>query len=81
MLEFDFLNPKLDASMFIKHYGFDTTILLVYIDDILPIGNDSACLEHMIQCLHNKFTLKVVSGFNYFLGIQIPRIENYLYLT
>lgn len=80
-LDFCFFNSKSDASMFIKHHGSDPIIKLVYVDHILLTGSNNAYLEDLVQCLHNKFSLKVFGVISYFFGSKITRTKNYLFLT
>lgn len=64
--------------MFIKHHGYDTTIMFMYINDILRNDKNNAYLKELVQCLHNKFALMVLGEVSYFLDIEITRTKSYL---
>ena len=48
----------------------DICYLLVYIDDILFIGNNSTLLRHLISLLSSEFKLQDLGHAHYFLGIE-----------
>jgi hypothetical protein len=45
--------------------------LLVYVDDILLTGSNSAMLHYLIQLLSFKFKLRDLGVVHYFLGIEV----------
>lgn len=45
--------------------------LLVYLDDILVIGNNNPKIQQVKDFLHSEFTIKDLGAADYFLGIQI----------
>jgi histone deacetylase 1/2 len=44
---------------------------LVYVDDILLMGSNSAMLHHLIQLLSSEFKLRDLGDVHYFLGIKV----------
>ena len=70
-----------DSSLFV--YCLDHTIiyLLLYVDDIFVIGNDSAQIHNLIAALGQVFELKDLGHLNYFLRIQITQFSCGLTLT
>lgn len=56
-------------------------IFLVYVDDILVIGNSPTLIQHFIDALHSQFTLKDMGDLSFFLGVQISLIGNILHLS
>ena len=62
---------KVDTSIFILSVGADIFYLLVYIDDILLMGNNSTILYCLIQLLSSKFKLRDLGTVHYFLGIEV----------
>ena len=52
--EFDFIKNEEDACVYKKESGSSVAFLILYVDDILPIGNDIPMLESV------KTSLKIV---------------------
>lgn len=46
---------------------------LVYVDDLIPIGNDTAFLHQIVASLTSKFSIKDLRSLSYFLGIEVLR--------
>nr|GEU94285.1 zinc finger, CCHC-type [Tanacetum cinerariifolium] len=62
-----------DTSLFtITHQGSFTPIL-VYVDDILAVGKDSAFISTIKQHLHKQFSIKDLGPLHYYLGIEFMR--------
>jgi hypothetical protein len=57
--------------MFILSDGTNIFYLLVYVDDILLTGSNSAMLHHLIQLLSSEFKLRDLGDVHYFLGIEV----------
>ena len=55
--------------------------ILGYVDDILVIGSDSIAFQTCIQDLDTHFALKTLCSMNYFLGLEVHRDNNGIYLT
>jgi Reverse transcriptase (RNA-dependent DNA polymerase) len=54
--------------------------LLVYVDDIVITGSNSILLQHFIQLLDQKFTIKDLGDLYFFLGIEVHQIDKDLLL-
>ncbi|XP_070667888.1 uncharacterized protein [Malus domestica] len=70
-----------DSSLFVKTVGSALVILLLYVDDIIIIGNDSLAIQQVIQSLTYEFDIKDLGPLHYFLGIQISSTANGLFLS
>ena len=66
-----FIGSRVDSSLF--HYTKDTNqcFLLVYVDDVIIIGNNSVQIQHLINSLATAFALRNLSTLHYFLSIQV----------
>ena len=53
--------------------GGSVTFLILYVDDILLIGNDIEFLDSIKGYLHKNFSMKDLSEAAYILGIKIYR--------
>ncbi|VVA38993.1 PREDICTED: Retrovirus-related Pol poly from, partial [Prunus dulcis] len=70
-----------DSSLFIYLNGFIRVYLLIYVDDILITGNDSAHISTLIQDLSRLFSMKDLGPVHYFLGMEILRTPSGLSFT
>ena len=64
----------LDHSVFYHHTSSGECIyLIVYVDDIVIIGNDQDGIRRLKQHLFNHFQKKDLGKLKYFLGIEIAQ--------
>ena len=71
IINHDFVQSKSDYSMFTRIQRGSIIILLVYVDDILIASNDVDVVNVFKQFLDNKFKLKDLGTFKYFLGLEV----------
>jgi hypothetical protein len=71
LLSIGFLTSKVDTSLFILSDGTNIFYLLVYVDDILLTGSNSAMLHRLIQLLSSKFKLRDLGVVHYFLCFEV----------
>ena len=71
LLSIGFHASKVDTSLFIFSVGSDICYLLVYVDDILLMGNNVILLQRLIQLLSLEFKLRDLGAIHYFLGIEV----------
>ena len=57
--------------MFARSYEDKFLAALVYVDDILLIGNDVDCIGSVKTALHEAFTIKDMGAAIYILGVEI----------
>ena len=48
-------------------------VILVYVDDLLIIGDNESTIKEAKQVLHQQFKLKDLGELKYFLGIEVLR--------
>ena len=61
-----------DHTLFIKHLTLGgVTALLVYVDDVIVIGNDKEKKDSLRKCLAREFEIKELYKLKYFLGIEV----------
>lgn len=80
VLTYGFQQSKCDSSMFIHRTTDSFTVLLVYVDDIILTGSNITQISAVKQFLATKFKLKDLGHLNYFLGIEIARSKEGIYI-
>jgi len=73
LLSKGFLQSKSDYSLFSKHHNGKQVFLLVYVDDLLIIGDDVDGIAAIKQALHLAYSIKDLGLARYFLCIEISR--------
>lgn len=76
-----FKHIKSDNSLFC--YKVDSLILLVlvYVEDILVIGNNKGFIRGFTQRLNKVFSLEDLSDLHFFLGFEVHRDNTGIYLS
>ena len=68
--------------MFIKPSDSEGgTTLLVYVDDIIVIGNDEKERQTLRQCLTKKFEIKELGKLKYFQGIEVVHSKQGIFIS
>jgi hypothetical protein len=70
---FGFLQNKEEACVYKKESGSSVAFLILYVVDILLIGNDIPMLESVKTSLKNSFSMQDLGEATYILGIRIYR--------
>ncbi|KAG8501082.1 hypothetical protein CXB51_003205 [Gossypium anomalum] len=61
---------RANSSLFYKHTNAGSVYFLIYVDDIIVTGDDSAELDVVISCLDRQFSLKDLGELSFFLGLE-----------
>ena len=80
LLAYEFIRSYADCSLFTYTKGDKFMALLVYIDDLLLTGNDDDLCAEFKAYLNRCFRIKDLCPLKYFLGIEVARNENGLFL-
>ena len=83
LLRFQFRSSKCDPSLIVYTDSKNTVIyMLVYVDDIIVTGNNSAFIKSLVTKLNSEFSLKDLGSLDYFLGIEVrPQPNGAIILT
>ena len=73
ILQLGFTQSQANHSLFVHADGYSFIALLVYVDDMIITGNDSACVLKLKSLLDQKFGIKDLGSLKYFLGLEIAR--------
>lgn len=77
---YGFLQSYSDYSLFTFTRGTVQINVLVYVDDLIISGNDSAALTLFKAYLSDCFKMKDLGTLKYFLGIEVARSSSGLFL-
>ncbi|CAL2226490.1 unnamed protein product [Prunus armeniaca] len=76
-----FKQCNLDHTLFLKHRKGKITSLIIYVDDIIITGNDKQEISQLQDYLATKFEMKDLGGLKYFLGIEVARSQQGIFLS
>ena len=71
--EFGFIKNKDEPCVYVRTSGSVVVFLVLYVYNILLMGNDVPTLQNVIAWLGNCFSMKGVRDGTYILGIKIYR--------
>ncbi|MGI4673532.1 reverse transcriptase domain-containing protein, partial [Klebsiella pneumoniae] len=72
--EFGFIKNVDEPCIYKKVSGSAVTFLILYVDDVLLIGNDIPMLQSVKVWLSKNFTMKDLGEASYILGMKIDQI-------
>jgi hypothetical protein len=70
-----------DHTLFLKHNEEQITALIVYVDDMIVIGNDPEERKTLQEHLAREFEMKDLGELKYFLGIEVSRSNKGIFLS
>ena len=76
-----FIQSKQDYSLFTRSLSGEFVAVLVYVDDMLVTGTNMQQINDVKHSLDKAFTIKDLGALNYFLGIQISRNSDGIFLS
>ena len=81
MKKYGFQQSNFDHTLFLKHRQGKLTALIVYVDDMIIIGDDSEEITRLQEQLASEFEMKNLGGLKYFLGIEVARSKRGIFLS
>jgi hypothetical protein len=72
---------KADTSLFFYNKGGVTIYVLVYVDDIIVASSSDKATTTLLQDLKGEFVVKDLGELQYFLGIEVKKVNNGTVLT
>ena len=80
LISHSFQEASADHSLFLSFIGNSTTVLLVYVDDIVLIGNNIDAIRHITALLDHTFKIKDLGFLKYFLGLEVAQTQHGIHL-
>ncbi|GLU14780.1 hypothetical protein SLE2022_313290 [Rubroshorea leprosula] len=77
---FGFQQSMSDYSLFTYRRENNFLTVLVYVDDLIIVGNNSSLCQKLKEFLHTMFHIKVLGKLKYFLGIEVARHPSGIFL-
>ena len=67
------MRSKVDHCVYSKHIGDHFINIVLYVDDMLLIGNNKDIIKEVRSQLSSKFDMKDISVVNFIMGMEIRR--------
>ncbi|KAK8934710.1 hypothetical protein KSP39_PZI014426 [Platanthera zijinensis] len=81
MVSFGYYQSNADHTLFIKRRLGKITALIVYVDDIVITGDDVEEVQILKQKLAREFEVKDLGRLRYFLGIEVARSKQGIFIS
>lgn len=72
---------RLHVTLFTKCLKDQVIIILVYVDDLIIVGNYDQGIASVKSSLHSKFHIKDLGNLKYFLAIQFARVRSRIFVN
>ncbi|CAM8975821.1 unnamed protein product [Rhodiola kirilowii] len=79
--EFGFQRSLNDYSLFTMKKDGEFLILLVYVDDVIITGTSSSHIAAVKSYIHDKFRIKDLGFLKFFLGLEVARSDDGIFLN
>ena len=76
-----FKQSNSDYTLFLKHRNGKLTALIIYVDDMIIIGDNEKEIADLQRYLASEFEMKNLGGLKYFLGIKVARSKQGIFLS
>ena len=70
-----------DSSLFLRRIDKDIILLLLYVDNMIIIGDNLSGIQELKDFLSQQFEMKNLGHLSYFLGLEITHSTDGLYIT
>ena len=81
MKGYGYTQSESDHTMFFKRNRGKISVLIIYVDDMIITGNDHVEIEELENRLSREFEMKNLGGLKYFLGIEVSRNKEGIFLS
>nr|GEX12275.1 putative ribonuclease H-like domain-containing protein [Tanacetum cinerariifolium] len=80
MRKYGFKQINSDHTLFLKQKGKLVTCLIIYVDDMIITGNDEEEMTRLRKNLFKEFEMKDLGRLKYFLGIEVLRSKQGIFI-
>ncbi|KAJ0598803.1 putative RNA-directed DNA polymerase [Helianthus annuus] len=80
MKGYGFQQSNSDHTLFLKRRGKLVTCLIIYVDDMIITGNDEEEMKKLKTNLFTEFEMKDLGRLKYFLGIEVLRSKQGIFI-
>ena len=70
-----------DTTLFVRRSSAGITLILLYVDDMIITGDDSAGIRFLQHFLGQHFEMKDLGTFSYFLGLEVTSSSDGYYIS
>jgi hypothetical protein len=81
MKKYGFQQSNSYHTLFLKHKLVKVTALIVYVDDIIITWDDVEEMSQLQKQLATEFEMKNLGRLKYFLGIEVVRSKQGIFLS
>jgi len=81
MKKYGYKQSNSDHTLFLKTQGELVTCLIIYVDDMILTGNDEEEIMSLKEKLFEEFEMKDLGELRYFLGIEVLRTEDGIFIS
>ncbi|GLT97070.1 hypothetical protein SLE2022_146550 [Rubroshorea leprosula] len=74
--KFGFTSNPHDTALFIRKTARDMVLLLLYVDDMIIIGDNVVSVKELKQSLSQKFEMKDLGVLSYFLQLEVTSSDD-----
>ena len=75
MIALGFTCSSIESTLYVRKYGADLLVLVLYVDDILLAGSCDGKLDILMADLQHTFEVTYLGLLSYYLGIQFVSVE------
>lgn len=81
LVEIGYTQSIADPSLFIYKIDIVHVAALIYVDDVIIVGNNMSKIQATKTELNRRFTIKDLGSLKYFLGIEVVRTKDGIVLS
>lgn len=81
MKNYGYTQSNSDHTLFLKRRDSKITCLIIYVDDMIITGDDGEEIKLLQKNLFSEFEMKNLGGLKYFLGIEVMRSKEGIFLS
>jgi hypothetical protein len=81
MKNYGFKQSQANHTLFLKYDRGKLTVLIVYVDDMVVIGNNEEGIRRLRDYLAKEFEMKDLGALRYLLGIEVAQSKHGIFLS